>query len=74
MENRVDAARDSRTGREKKAPIPMTLTDFLLTHMLLSPTPVVAVSTAILGEESVEDETPRAVECFVLRVPWQREC
>jgi hypothetical protein len=65
---------DTNIRSQKKAPAPLTLNDFLLTHMLLSPTPVVAVSTAILGGESPAEDTPKAVECFVLNVPWQREC
>jgi hypothetical protein len=42
--------------------------------MILSPEPVVAVSKAITGEKSTVNEIPKAVECYVLEIPWQRDC
>jgi hypothetical protein len=53
---------------------PMIINDFLLTYMLLSPKPVVAVSKAITGENPPAPESPKAAECYVLEIPWQRDC
>jgi hypothetical protein len=74
MNDKIAHTHPSKIADNKKAPIAMRLNDFLLTHLLLSPTPLVAVSKAIMGGESPADHTLTPVECFVVNVPWKREC
>jgi hypothetical protein len=74
MEGMAGHANHGGGGARRKRLNAMTMSDFLLTYMLLSPKPVVAVSKAITGGESQADESSKATECYVLEIPWQREC
>jgi hypothetical protein len=74
MENMEGHANNTGGGTREKTLNPMTINDFLLTYMLLSPKPVVAVSKSITGVKSVLNDGPKAVEAYVLEIPWRREC
>jgi hypothetical protein len=74
MEVMADREQDALGTARGKTLKPLHINDFLLTYMLLSPKPIVAVSTAITGAKSPRNESVKAVDCYVLDIPWQRDC
>jgi hypothetical protein len=68
------AAHEEKPENLRRLPRLFRLDDHVLTHMLLSRKPIVAVAKSILEPGSMDASAQEGQECFFFHVHWQAVC